>query len=101
MMGKVNDIVGLGAVVVVPVKGEVVAGLDLDGVGVRVLAEDVAPHVNRGKVLDGRVVVATRWRRVVGWAADADVGALVDAVDPDALEKSAMSKQNRKSHSPR
>ena len=46
MMGKVNDIVGLGAVVVVPVKGEVVAGLNLDGVGVRVIAEDVAPYVD-------------------------------------------------------
>lgn len=98
VMGKVNDIVGLGAVVVVPVEGQVVAWSNLDSVGIWVVTKNIAPDVDRGEVLDGRVVVATRGRAVVCRAADADIGALVDAVDPDALrsQKSAMRKQRRK-----
>lgn len=95
VMGKVNDIVGLGAVVMVPVEGKIIPRPDLYCLGIGVVTKNIAPDVDRGEVLDGRVVVAARGRAVVGRAADADIGALVDAVDPDALrsQKSAMSKQ--------
>lgn len=98
VMGKVNDIVSLGAVVMVPVEGKIIPRPDLYCLGIGVVTKNIAPDVDRGEVLDGRVVVAARGRAVVGRAADADIGALVDAVDPDALtsQKSAMSKQKRK-----
>lgn len=69
----------------VPVKGQIVPRLNLDGVRHGLVAHDVAAHVDRVEVLDGRVGVAIRRRAVVGRGPDPLERALVDAIDEDTL----------------
>lgn len=81
-----DDFVFVVAVLVVPVEGQVVAGLYFDGVVGLDVAHDVAAHVDGVEVFDGRVVVAAfAILAVVGGDADAFEGSLVYAVDEDAL----------------
>ena len=68
-----------------PVQGHGVAGHDVKGVRHIEVAEHVAPHVHAVDVLDGGVGIAPRGRPVEGGDADAVEGALVLAVDEDAL----------------
>lgn len=70
----------------VPVESQVIAWSYFDGVVGLDVAHDVAAHVDRGEVLDGGVIVAAfPVLTVVSRYSDAGEGALIDAVDEDAL----------------
>lgn len=77
LVGRGDDVVA--AVVVVPLDGELVTGSGSDEVADGSAAVDVAGKVSAGQVLDGAVV---------GRASDVSRStiALVDAVDPDAVD---------------
>lgn len=85
MVRVIDDVVARGTVVVVPVEGEKVTRLDLDGVGDLFVAQDVAAHVDAVEVFDGGVGVSSRRGPIVGGCADAAEGSLVDAVYEYAL----------------
>lgn len=85
MMRIINDVVRCRPVVVMPVEGQGVARLNGDGVRDLLVAEDVASHVDRVEVFDGGVGVSSRGWAVVCWCSDSAKGALVDAVEVDAL----------------
>lgn len=85
MMALVDDVVGVVAVVVVPVEGEDIARLDLDGVAYGTVAKHIAPHVHAAEILDGAVAVPSRRWPIEAGHADSAERPLVDAVDVNAL----------------
>lgn len=86
MVAKSDDVVAVVAVVVVPVKSQVVAWCDFDRVGRLDIAHNVAAKINRIEVFDGRVGVPACVRTcIVGWRADTFEEALIDAIHEDTL----------------
>lgn len=81
LVGEIDDVVGGRVVVVVPLEGDLVSSLDVDGLSSRLGAADVAGHVLGGDIDDGAVV---------GRGADVATGrvtkTLVDIVDQDVVD---------------
>lgn len=80
-VGGSDDVVGVRASVVVPLEGNLVAGLDGEGLSNGVLAVDVASHVGRGDIGDGAVVGGRTNVSVSGVSRT-----LVHVVDPDGVD---------------
>ena len=81
-----NHVVGIVALLMVPVESQIIAWSNFDRVVGLHIAHNVAAHVDGIEVFDGRVVVAaTSVLAVVGGDADTFECALVYAVDVDAL----------------
>jgi hypothetical protein len=85
MMTKINNIIRIIPIIVMPVKRQIIPRHNLNRIPRLHIAHDIAPQIDRAEVLDGRVVSALAGCAIVCRDADAFEGSLVDAVDEDAL----------------